>query len=210
MSITVEKLILLLGFVGQSMFGARTIVQWIQSEKAGRVVSPTVFWVLSTIGSLMFLVYGMIRADVVIIIGQTISFYIYVRNLQLKGAWRTLPAPMQMILLAGPPLIILSFFFLTSFSFEGLLLSTERGFFLVVGMTGQLMLNFRYFYQWYYSERAGESVLPLGFWVISAVASILVVVYALNRWDPVLLIAQAGGLIAYLRNIYFDFKSRHG
>ena len=209
MVLSVEKLILLLGFVGQSMFGARTIVQWIQSERAGRVVSPTVFWVLSTIGSLLFLVYGMIRADVVIIIGQTISFYIYVRNLQLKGAWQGLAAPLQLLLLAGPPLIIAAFFFLTSFSFDGLLMATDPGLFLVVGITGQLLLNLRYFYQWYFSEKAGESVLPLGFWIISAVASILVVVYALNRWDPVLLIAQAGGLVAYLINIYFHFRSRH-
>jgi lipid-A-disaccharide synthase-like uncharacterized protein len=210
MTLTVEKLILLLGFVGQSMFGARTIVQWIQSEKAGRVVSPTMFWILSTIGSLLFLVYGLIRADAVIIIGQTISFYIYVRNLQLKGAWQGITTLLQLLLLAGPPLIVTAFFLLSGFSFDSLLLSTDLGLFLVIGMTGQLLLNFRYFYQWYFSEKAGESVLPLGFWIISAVASVLVVVYALDRGDPVLLIAQAGGLVAYLRNIYFHLKTRNG
>jgi len=66
--------------------------------------------------------------------------------------------------------------------------------FLLVGMIGQLLLNFRYFYQWYFSERAHESILPLGFWIISAVASIMVVTYSiyrdrtsyyslLSRWD---------------------------
>jgi len=210
MALTVEKLILLLGFIGQSMFGARTIAQWIYSERAGKVVSPTIFWVLSTIGSLLFLVYGMIRSDIVIIIGQTISFYIYIRNLQLKGAWERIPSLAKAILLLAPPLIITNFLLFTEFTFGNLFASTDPGIFLVVGMTGQLLLNFRYFYQWYYSEKAGESLLPLGFWIISAFASVLVVVYALNRWDPVLLVAQAGGLLAYLRNIYFHSKLRNG
>src|SRR5690242_3531786 len=123
MALTVEKLILLLGFIGQSMFGARTIAQWIYSERAGKVVSPTIFWVLSTIGSLLFLVYGMIRSDIVIIVGQTISFYIYIRNLQLKGAWGGLPALAKVILLLGPALIITSFLLLTDFTFGTLFAS---------------------------------------------------------------------------------------
>jgi lipid-A-disaccharide synthase-like uncharacterized protein len=206
----VEKLVLLLGFIGQSMFGARTIAQWIYSEREGRTVSPTIFWVLSVIGALLFLIYGMIRSDVVIIVGQTIAFYIYVRNLQLKGVWVGLSLLLRIVILIAPWLIILHFALLTDFTFENILLATDPGIFLTVGMIGQLLLNFRYFYQWYFSEKAGESILPLGFWVISAFASVMVVIYALNRWDPVLLVAQAGGLVAYLRNIYFHMKPRNG
>ncbi len=76
--------IYLLGFFAQSLFGARTVVQWVQSERVGRVVSPTWFWIFSLCGSSLFLVYGLLRHDVVILFGQTISFYIYIRNLQLK------------------------------------------------------------------------------------------------------------------------------
>lgn len=201
-----EKLILLLGFTGQAMFGARTIAQWIYSEREGRVVSPTIFWILSTIGSMLFLTYGIIRSDIVIIIGQSISFYIYVRNLQLKGAWIQLPSLARPIILCAPVLIVISFLLFTDFTFQALMLNTAPGFFLAIGMVGQLLLNLRYFYQWYYSEKAGMSILPLGFWIISAAASVLVVVYAVERWDPVLLVAQAGGLFAYLRNIYIHFK----
>jgi lipid-A-disaccharide synthase-like uncharacterized protein len=203
--IPAEKLILLLGFTGQAMFGARTIAQWIYSEREGRVTSPTIFWVFSTIGSMLFLTYGMIRSDIVIILGQTISFYIYVRNLQLKGAWSPIPAIIQMLIVLGPAIIIVSFLLFGTFTWQGLVIATDVGIFLIIGMIGQLLLNFRYFYQWYYSEKAGTSLLPLGFWIISAVASVLVVVYAIDRWDPVLFVAQAGGLIAYLRNIYIHF-----
>lgn len=207
-----EKLILLLGFVGQAMFGARTVAQWIYSERAGRVVSPTIFWVLSTAGSLLFLTYGMIRADIVIILGQTISFYIYIRNLQLKGSWYNLVAPVRMLLILSPGLIVISFFLFTDFTMGKLVLATELNFFLMLGIAGQLMLNLRYFYQWYFSEKAKESILPLGFWIISAVASVLVVVYAIDRWDIVLLVAQGGGFIAYARNIHIYTKQsrQHG
>jgi lipid-A-disaccharide synthase-like uncharacterized protein len=69
------------------------------------------------------------------------------------------------------------------------------------------MLNLRYLYQWYRSEQAGESILPLGFWTISAVASIMVVGYALQKPDPVLLLSQSMGLLVYLRNIALHYKS---
>jgi len=73
---------------------------------------------------------------------------------------------------------------------------------IVIGSIGQLLLNFRYLYQWYFSEKANESLLPLGFWIISAIASVMVVYYGFNRLDPVLLVAQSMGFIAYCRNIY--------
>ncbi len=200
--------LLVLGFIGQGMFGARTIAQWVLSERQGRVVSPTVFWIFSVIGSSVFLVYGILRHDLVIVVGQTISFYIYVRNLQLKGFWHKLSRMARFSVLLIPPSIWVGSTF-SQWSVAGSWSSTNFGnFFLAIGGIGQLLLNFRYFYQWYYSERAHESVLPLGFWVISAVASVMVVVYSLDRNDLVLLVAQSGGLIAYIRNIYIHFREQ--
>jgi lipid-A-disaccharide synthase-like uncharacterized protein len=194
--------LLILGFFAQGLFGARSVVQWYLSEREGRVVSPTLFWVFSLTGSSLFLIYGLLRQDVVILIGQTISFYIYVRNLQLKKVWSYVPMPIQILLLLIPPAI--AFFFFKSFekldwtfSFHALTL---------LGITGQLLLNCRYLYQWYFSEKAHESILPLGFWVISAVASIFVVMYSIYKSEPVLLVAQSLGLIVYGRNIILYFR----
>lgn len=195
--------LLALGFFGQAMFGARTIAQWIISEREGRVVSPVIFWVFSVIGSSVFLLYGVFRHDLVIIVGQTISFYIYVRNLALKGVWSKIPISAKGLVLLIPP-VILSY--ASSLNDEKISLDFTDVFFLI-GIVGQLLLNFRYFYQWYFSERAHESLLPLGFWIISAVASVMVVVYSLYRDDIVLLVAQSLGLIAYSRNIYIHYKS---
>jgi len=71
------------GILAQFVFGARFIVQWIASEKAERSVIPIGFWFLSIGGGLMTLVYGFARHDLVIILGQGLSIFIYVRNLML-------------------------------------------------------------------------------------------------------------------------------
>ena len=190
-------LIYALGFLAQSLFGARSVVQWYLSEKETKVVSPTLFWIFSITGSSLFLTYGLIRHDLVILIGQSISFYIYVRNLQLKKVWILIPKMLQTLILLIPPTILL-FAFQQRIYFE-----FESGSILIIsmGITGQLLLNCRYLYQWYFSEKANESVLPLGFWVISAVASVFVVVYSIYRKEPVLLVAQSLGILVYLRNI---------
>jgi len=199
-----DLLIYALGFFAQSLFGARTITQWIKSERAGKVVSPTLFWVFSICGSFLFLIYGVLRNDFVILFGQTISFYIYIRNLQLKGFWTRLPLFVRIIIFPLPPLLLLWVGFYSPESI--LLIFTKTDFtdlFIIIGSIGQLLLNFRYLYQWYHSEKINESILPLGFWVISAFASVMVVIYGIYRHDPVLLAAQGLGLLAYLRNIYW-------
>jgi len=200
-----DMLIYGLGFFAQSLFGARTIIQWIKSEREGRVVSPTLFWIFSLNGCFLFLIYGVIRNDIVILFGQTISFYIYIRNLQLKGFWIKIPFLLRALILPLPLLLFLWVGVYSPESFEQTFSKadfTDR--FLIIGSIGQLLLNFRYLYQWYHSEKVNESILPLGFWVISAFASVMVVVYGIYRHDPVLLVAQGLGLIAYLRNIYWS------
>ena len=190
-------LIYALGFLAQGLFGARSAIQWFLSEREGKVVSPTLFWVFSLSGSSLFLVYGLIRQDVVILLGQTISFYIYVRNLQLKKVWLPIPLLARGLILSVPPtIIILSFLFSVSFKME-----SGSIFILSIGIVGQLLLNCRYLYQWYFSEKAKESILPLGFWVISAVASVMVIIYSIYRHEPVLLVAQSLGVLVYARNI---------
>jgi lipid-A-disaccharide synthase-like uncharacterized protein len=58
-------------------------VQWIASEKAEKSVIPMGFWFLSIAGGLMTMVYGFARRDIVIILPQAFSIFIYIRNLML-------------------------------------------------------------------------------------------------------------------------------
>lgn len=204
-----DAFIYALGFFAQSLFGARIIVQWYKSEREGRVVSPTLFWIFSLCGSFLFLIYGAVRMDPVILFGQTLSFYIYIRNLQLKKFWGTIPLVGRAVIFPLPLVLYLILIFTAPDSYQDVLGKLNYAdHVLLIGGIGQLLLNLRYLYQWYYSERANESLLPLGFWLISAFASVMVVYYGINRLDPVLLIAQSMGFFAYSRNIYLSLSGR--
>src|SRR5690554_847913 len=91
-----------LGFFAQGLFGARLLVQLFHSERQGKVVSPTIFWQLSLIASFLFLIYGFLRQDFVIILGQTLSYFIYIRNLQLKNQWLKIPVLFRGLLMTLP------------------------------------------------------------------------------------------------------------
>jgi lipid-A-disaccharide synthase-like uncharacterized protein len=71
------------GLVAQLFFTARFLVQWISSERAGKSVVPIAFWFFSMGGGLMTLVYGAVKREPVIIVGQSLATIIYVRNIML-------------------------------------------------------------------------------------------------------------------------------
>ncbi len=74
---------LVFGLLAQLVFTARFLVQWLASERAGRSVVPIAFWFLSIVGGTMTLVYGIQRREPVIIMGQSLSIFIYLRNVML-------------------------------------------------------------------------------------------------------------------------------
>ncbi len=74
---------LIVGFVGQAMFSARFLVQWLASEKARRSVMPNAFWYFSILGGSILLSYAIWRQDPVFIVGQGAGLFIYLRNLHL-------------------------------------------------------------------------------------------------------------------------------
>ena len=71
------------GFLGQALFSSRFIVQWIASERVGRVVIPGLFWYLSLLGGASLLVYAIARKDPVFAVGQGAGLVVYTRNLVL-------------------------------------------------------------------------------------------------------------------------------
>ena len=79
----VDAMCLAVGLLGQLMFTARFIVQWIASERAGQSVMPMAFWYLSIGGGLIVLAYGIHKLDLVIILGQLPGVIVYSRNIWL-------------------------------------------------------------------------------------------------------------------------------
>lgn len=77
-----EKTIwLCIGFLGQGLFSARFIVQWLQSERQKKSVIPTAFWYFSIAGGATLLAYAVHNKDPVIIVGQLTGLFVYMRNL---------------------------------------------------------------------------------------------------------------------------------
>lgn len=72
-----------IGLLGQGLFSARFLVQWIASERRKRSHIPVAFWYLSMSGGLTLLAYSIYRADPVFILGQSTGVFIYGRNLWL-------------------------------------------------------------------------------------------------------------------------------
>jgi lipid-A-disaccharide synthase-like uncharacterized protein len=75
--------LVLFGLAGQFVFMLRFVVQWFSSERRGRSHVPLAFWYLSLLGGAMLMIYGVLDADPVIILGQGLGLAIYVRNLVL-------------------------------------------------------------------------------------------------------------------------------
>ena len=78
-----EQLMVIIGFAGQGLFAMRFIIQWLTSEKHARSVIPLAFWYFSIGGGAVLLLYALWRKDPVIICGQGLGLFIYLRNLYL-------------------------------------------------------------------------------------------------------------------------------
>ncbi len=194
--------ILAIGFLAQVFFSARIIVQWIMSERAHRVLSPSAFWVFSIAGSYLLFIYGWLRSDFAIILGQFVSYFIYLWNLRAKGIWATLPLWLKGVLLFTPLFVVVmvgadAWGFVTRFFCnEGVPL-----WMLLFGSAGQVLFTLRFVVQWLHSRALGESQLPASFWIISLVGSLIIVSYGIMRQDLVLIVGQSFGLVAYVRNL---------
>jgi lipid-A-disaccharide synthase-like uncharacterized protein len=198
-----------IGFLAQALFSARLVVQWLLSEKARKVVSPTSYWQISILESYLLFVYGWLRDDFAIILGQYISYYIYIWNLNTKNHWKELPAFIRLVLLLTPVLVII--YLLLTWDINGPRLFRNANIplgLLIFGSMGQIIFTFRFIYQWFYSRHKGESVFPVTFWMLSLLGSAIIVSYGIYRSDPVLILGQSAGFIAYIRNLFILRKNK--
>lgn len=193
----------ILGFVAQILFSLRVFVQWVLSEKAKKVVSPAIYWQLSLLASIIFSIYGWLRGDFAIILGQFFTYYIYIWNLKRKNRWIKLNPILRYIIIILP---VLALIFIVS---EGL--STKNRLFdnislplLVFGSVGQIIFTLRFIYQWWYSRSRNESILPSGFWILSLAGATITIIYGVFRRDPVLIIGHGAGFFAYARNLWLS------
>ena len=198
-----------IGFSAQLLFSGRLLVQWIASEKSKKVLAPSLFWKLSLSASFIMFVYGWLRQDFAIMLGQTLTYFIYIRNLQLQGEWKKLSLWFRGFLFIFPLLIILYGYNNNAYDLNNLFRNENIPLWLLLlGSAAQLIFTFRFVYQWLYSEKKKESNLPFGFWLLSLLGALLILIYAIFRKDPVLFVGHLLGSFIYIRNL-FILRNEH-
>ncbi len=89
------------------------------------------------------------------------------------------------------------------------LLKNYELFFLIIGFTGQAVFASRFIVQWIYSERIGESKIPIIFWYLSILGGLMLLLYAISRSDPVIITGQLFGILVYSRNLILIYRKKN-
>ena len=77
-----------------------------------------------------------------------------------------------------------------------------------IGFGGQALFMMRFVVQWWSSEKAKRVVIPVAFWYFSLGGSLVLVIYAIHREDPVFIFGQALPVVIYLRNLHLHFRGK--
>ncbi|MBQ3846377.1 MAG: lipid-A-disaccharide synthase N-terminal domain-containing protein [Bacteroidales bacterium] len=191
-----------------AIYGVRIVVQWYLSEKAHEVVSPGIYWVMSSIGAIVLYIYGWLRKDFSIIFGESIGYYIYMWNIAIMGLYKNTPRWVFVAQALFPVLIIgLMLRDLPAFTHDFLMNDKVPPGLLALGMLGQFTYEIRGVYQLVYSMKRKESILPLGHWILAVAGSLMIIAYGLIRHDWVLVIGQFA-IVFSIRNIMISLSSR--
>jgi len=180
--------------MGNGLFTARVVAQWVMSERQGRSVTPRSFWWLSLIATLAMIVYGFQRMEIPFILGFAINVVPYARNLVLSYRPTRGAGPLALTLCVAAVLGCVA------------LLVTQRDAaikdtWFYFGLAGSLVFNSRFLIQWVQSERSGRSELSLTFWYVSLVGSVTLLIYSFKRLDLVFILGLLFTSIPYVRNI---------
>lgn len=77
------------------------------------------------------------------------------------------------------------------------------------GIAGAIIFYSRFYLQWYYSERARRSVVPVGFWYLSAAGSASLFLYGVLLQSPLGVLAHCFNMVVYARNLVHIWRRRN-
>ena len=80
---TWQLVLIVFGIAAQSLFFGRWLVQWIATEKRGESHVPVLFWWMSLVGASLLFTYFLLRGEPVGMLGQSVGWTVYIRNLYL-------------------------------------------------------------------------------------------------------------------------------
>ena len=73
---------------------------------------------------------------------------------------------------------------------------------------GAIIFYGRFYVQWIVSERRKQSVVPVAFWYMSSVGSVMVFTYAVYLRNPGMAFGQCFNIIVYSRNLIHIWRER--
>lgn len=80
---------------------------------------------------------------------------------------------------------------------------------ILFGFLAQFVFFLRFVVQWWESEKKKQSVIPIGFWHLSIVGSLMILVYSIKRSDIVFTTASVLNIIIYVRNLMLLKNNKH-
>jgi len=75
-----------------------------------------------------------------------------------------------------------------------------------VGFVGQFAFGGRFVLQWIASEMKKRSHVPVGFWYLSLVGSLILLTYSIHRSEPIFILGFSLNTIIYVRNLHLIYK----
>lgn len=78
----------------------------------------------------------------------------------------------------------------------------------IVGFAGQFAFGGRFILQWLVSEIKQRSHIPVAFWYLSLVGSLILLAYSLHKSDPVFILGFSLNTVIYIRNLHLIYKHK--
>ena len=75
-----------------------------------------------------------------------------------------------------------------------------------IAIVGQLFFAGRFLLQWIASELRKQSYIPLAFWYISLIGSLILFVYSLHIKNPIFMLGFSLNMLIYIRNLYLIYR----
>ncbi|MFO7976993.1 MAG: lipid-A-disaccharide synthase N-terminal domain-containing protein [Candidatus Hydrogenedentota bacterium] len=205
----------LLGVPASVIFYGRFYVQWIVSELRRKSVMPIAFWYMSSLGSLMLLIYGVATTSALGTLSHCFNISIYSRN--LIHIWRErgkLSPALNIGVHVFVATVILMAVGVTAWTWRSVYDNVRSGpagemektaFWLGIGVLGQALFGMRFFVQWIATERRKKSVVPTAFWWLSLVASALMFASFTREREWVYALGIAATAFIYARNLWLIY-----
>ncbi|MGA2915499.1 MAG: lipid-A-disaccharide synthase N-terminal domain-containing protein [Sedimentisphaerales bacterium] len=78
----------------------------------------------------------------------------------------------------------------------------------IVGLLGQFTFGGRFILQWLVSEYKKKSHVPVAFWYLSMIGSIILLAYSIHRVEPIFILGFSLNSAIYIRNLHLIYKHK--